>query len=208
MDHDQSGVGARPERQDRIDRSRKECRRRALVRFSVQRVLARREGLDRRCVDVRPGGLRPAVAHRLRVGLRSANPSARRLPLMRASLIALIALSGTLSAQTVAITGGRVYTVSGATIENGTVLIRDGKIAQVGANITVPADARRIDAAGKWVTPGLINAATNLGLVEVAQEQGTRDASARGKDAIAAAFTVIDGFNAASVLLAPAREEG
>ena len=127
---------------------------------------------------------------------------------MRASLIALIALSGTLSAQTVAITGGRVYTVSGATIDNGTVLIRDGKVVQVGANIAVPADARRIDATGKWVTPGLINSGTRLGLSEVGLESATGDASARGKDAISAAFNAWEGFNPTSVLLAPAREEG
>lgn len=127
---------------------------------------------------------------------------------MRASIIALLALSGSLSAQTVAITGGRVYTVSGAPIDNGTVLIRDGRIVQVGTNIAIPADARRIDAAGKWVTPGFINSATQLGVVEVDAVNNTRDASARGKDAIAAAFTVWDGFNPASVLLASARGEG
>src|SRR5439155_24878526 len=49
---------------------------------------------------------------------------------------------------------------------------------------------------------------TQLGLVEVGLEQPTRDVSARGRDAIAAAFTVWEGFNPASVLLAPAREEG
>jgi len=127
---------------------------------------------------------------------------------MRAAIFALVALSGSLSAQTIAITGGRVYTISGAPIENGTVLIRDGRIAQVGTNIAIPADARRIDASGKWVTPGLINSATQLGLVEVAQEGPTRDVSARGQESIAASFTVWDGFNPASVLLAPARNEG
>lgn len=124
------------------------------------------------------------------------------------SLLALSLTAVATHAQTVAITGGKVYTVSGAPIDNGTVLIRDGRIVQVGANVTVPADARRIDAAGKWVTPGFINSATQLGLVEVAAEQPTRDVSARGRDAIAAAFTVWEGFNPASVLLAPAREEG
>ncbi|MEX2152872.1 MAG: amidohydrolase family protein [Gemmatimonadaceae bacterium] len=127
---------------------------------------------------------------------------------MRAAITALVALSGSLSAQTIAITGGRVYTISGAPIENGTVLIRDGRIAQVGTSIAIPADARRIDAAGKWVTPGFINASTQLGLVEVSLEGATRDVSARGTDAIAASFTVWDGFNPASVLLAPARSEG
>jgi imidazolonepropionase-like amidohydrolase len=110
--------------------------------------------------------------------------------------------------QTIAITGGRVYTVSGAPIDNGTVLIRDGRIAQVGAGIAIPADARRIDASGKWVTPGLVNSATQLGLVEVSQEQGTRDVQARGRDGIAAAFTAWEGMNPASVMLAPARNEG
>jgi imidazolonepropionase-like amidohydrolase len=130
---------------------------------------------------------------------------------MRASITALIALGafvGSLSAQTVAITGGRVYTMTGAPVENGTVLIRDGRIVQAGANVAIPSDARRIDAAGKWVTPGFINSATQLGIQEVQLESPTRDASARGRDAIAASFTVWEGFNPASVLLAPARSEG
>lgn len=125
------------------------------------------------------------------------------------AVLGMTLLPGTaLSAQTIAITGGRVYTVSGAPIDNGTVLIRDGRIAQVGAGIAIPADARRIDASGKWVTPGLVNAATQLGLVEVSQEQGTRDVQARGRDGIAAAFTAWEGMNPASVMLAPARNEG
>jgi len=134
---------------------------------------------------------------------------------MRATTVRSLALvvlctaaASTLDAQTVAIIGGRVFTVSGAPVENGTVLVRDGKIVQVGASVSIPADARRIDASGKWVTPGFINSDTQLGVVEVDAEQPTRDASARGKDAIAAAFTVWEGFNPASVLLAPARGEG
>ena len=121
---------------------------------------------------------------------------------------ALMALSVGASAQTIAITGGKVYPVSGAPIENGTVLIRDGKIVSVGANVTVPGDAQRIDATGKWVTPGLINSATSLGLVEIGQVTQTRDDAAKGKDFIAAAFTVWEGLNATSVLIAPARRDG
>lgn len=123
--------------------------------------------------------------------------------------VALLAISAsTSSAQTIAITGGKVYPVSGAPIENGTVLIRDGKIVAVGANVTVPADAQRVDAAGKWVTPGLFNAATQLGLVEIGQVQDTRDMNARRGDGITAAFRAWEGFNPMSVLLAPARDEG
>jgi imidazolonepropionase-like amidohydrolase len=111
-------------------------------------------------------------------------------------------------AQTIAITGGKVYPVSSPPIENGTVLLRDGKIVAVGTNVSIPANAQRVDATGKWVTPGFINSSTELGLVEVGQVQATHDEAARGKDFIAAAFTVWDGLNSQSVLLAPARKEG
>ncbi len=125
-----------------------------------------------------------------------------------AALVALLVVPTGAAAQTIAITGGKVYPVSGPPIENGTVLIRDGKIVAVGTNVAVPADAQRIDAAGKWVTPGLINSATQLGLVEIGAVAETREANARGENSVAAAFTAWEGFNPASVLLAPAREDG
>src|SRR3954465_11769060 len=104
-----------------------------------------------------------------------------------AALAGVILLSAATAAagQTIAITGGKVYPVSGPVIENGTVLIRDGKIVAVGANVTVPNDATRIDATGKWVTPGLINALTSLGVTEINAVQGTVDRSARGDSGIA-----------------------
>jgi imidazolonepropionase-like amidohydrolase len=98
--------------------------------------------------------------------------------------------------------------VSGPAIENGTVLVRDGKIVAVGANVTVPNDATRIDATGKWVTPGLINALTGLGVTEIGQVQATVDRTARGDSGIAAAFPVWEGINPASTMFAPARNEG
>ena len=88
-----------------------------------------------------------------------------RIMRTRHLLLALAAAGpGVLSAQTIAITGGTVFPVSGPRIERGTVVIRDGKIVAVGANVAVPADAQRIDATGKWVTPGLIHAASEAGL--------------------------------------------
>jgi imidazolonepropionase-like amidohydrolase len=124
--------------------------------------------------------------------------------------IALLALvAEALPAQTYAITGGRVFPVSGPPIDNGTVIIQDGRITAVGANVAVPQGAERLDATGKWVTPGLINPATQLGLVEIAAVGDTRDASASGRgDAINASFTVWHGLNPASVLLAPVRDQG
>src|SRR2546425_63258 len=64
-----------------------------------------------------------------------------------------------LLAQTIAITGATVFPVSGPKLENATVLIRDGRIAAVGTTVAVPQGATRIDASGKWVTPGLVDGA-------------------------------------------------
>ena len=126
--------------------------------------------------------------------------------LVTCSAIAAVSLSA--SAQTIAITGGKVYPVSSAPIENATVLIRDGKIVAVGSNVDIPAGAQRIDATGKWVTPGLINADTHIGVDEIGAVRDTRDDAARGKDNIAAAFRVWDGINSRSILIAPTRREG
>src|ERR1700682_790317 len=118
------------------------------------------------------------------------------------------AITGPAGAQTIAITGGKVYPVSGPPIEGGTVVIVNGKITAVGANVAIPAGAQRIDATGKIVTPGFVDASTQLGVQEVAAVNDTRDVTARGKDNIAAAFTVWEGLNPNSVLLAPARKGG
>src|SRR6478609_3022675 len=130
----------------------------------------------------------------------------------RISIAVAICVAGSLAidanAQTVAITGGKVYPISGPAIENGTVVITNGKITAVGANVPIPAGAQRIDATGKIVTPGFVDAATQLGVQEISAVNNTRDMSARGKDNVSAAFTVWEGLNPNSVLLAPARKEG
>ena len=112
-----------------------------------------------------------------------------------------------LLAQTIAITGGTVYPVSGPKIDNATVLIRDGRIAAVGTNVAVPAGATRIDAAGKWVTPGFIDGAGQMGLREISAVQNTNEATLRGNE-VAAAFNVLEGINPASTLIAVNRMEG
>jgi imidazolonepropionase-like amidohydrolase len=63
-----------------------------------------------------------------------------------------------------AIRGGTVVTVTGATIPNGVVIVRDGLIAAVGVDVPIPADARVIDATGMMIYPGLIDSYTSLGL--------------------------------------------
>ena len=74
-----------------------------------------------------------------------------------------------------AIKGAKVYTISGAPIENGTVIIRGGRIAAVGANIEIPAGAQIIDAAGLEVYPGLFDPLTQMGLNEIVQVAATVD---------------------------------
>ena len=79
----------------------------------------------------------------------------------RANAIFLVQRS---AIDTYAITGARIVTVSGAEIPRGTVVIRNGLIAAVGANASAPADARIIDGTGLTIYPGLIDANTNLGM--------------------------------------------
>jgi imidazolonepropionase-like amidohydrolase len=121
----------------------------------------------------------------------------------------LIAFADAAAAQTIAITGGKVHPVSGPVIENGTVLIRNGRIVSVGANVAIPPDATRIDASGKWVTPGIVNVATTLGVVEIGAVQETNDTPARGRgDAVTASHKVWEGFNANSPLIQVTRNDG
>src|SRR5207237_2560065 len=103
---------------------------------------------------------------------------------LRASLIVLVAVTA-IAAQQIGnpttqqgITGVRgiyvirnahIVTVSGPDIENGSVVIRDGKIEAVGTNITAPRGAQEIDARGLSVYPGRIDAGTATGLVGVGQ---------------------------------------
>jgi len=113
-------------------------------------------------------------------------------------------------AQLIAITGGRVHPVSGPVIENGIVIIRGGRIAAVGGSDTaIPSDAVRVDASGKWVTPGIVNAITTLGVVEIGAVLETVDIPARGRgDAITASHRVWDGFNSNSPLIQVTRNDG
>ncbi|MEO8200609.1 MAG: amidohydrolase family protein [Gemmatimonadota bacterium] len=115
-------------------------------------------------------------------------------------------VSARANAQTIAITGGTVYPVSGPRIEHGTVIIQNGRITAVGRDVGIPAGATRIDATGRWVTPGFIHASTTLGLSEVGSIDGTNESSREG--VINPSFNVADGINPAVVNIAVARMEG
>jgi imidazolonepropionase-like amidohydrolase len=71
-----------------------------------------------------------------------------------------------MTANAAAIVGGYVVPITAEPIEGGTVLIEDGKIAAVGVDLDIPPDANVIDAAGKWVLPGFIEAHGHVGVHE------------------------------------------
>jgi imidazolonepropionase-like amidohydrolase len=83
-----------------------------------------------------------------------------------ASLFLLFHSAATFSSQEIAINAGTILTVSDAPIENATILIRDGKITALGQNVAAGSDARIIDASGKFVMPGMIDAQSRLFVID------------------------------------------
>ena len=101
-------------------------------------------------------------------------------------------------AGTFAITNARIVTVSGATIENGTIRYSKRKNLAVGANVSIPAGAERIDGSGLTVYPGMIDAGTNMGLAEIGHgAPGTVDVAETGD--MNANAKAINGINPHSV---------
>jgi len=137
--------------------------------------------------------------------------TSRRSPLLSlaagAALILTVGHPVPLEAQAIAITNARIHPIAGPVIPRGTVVIEGGRITAVGPNVAVPVGARVIDATGKVVTPGFLNNASTLGLVEIDAEPGTNDMST-SDDAITAAFTVVDAINPLSTLIPVTRVEG
>lgn len=78
------------------------------------------------------------------------------------------------------IRGATIHTLAGAPIENGALVVSGGAIAEVGANVSVPAGASIIDATGLEVYPGMVDAYTRLGLTEISSVPATEDASELG----------------------------
>jgi imidazolonepropionase-like amidohydrolase len=97
-----------------------------------------------------------------------------------------------------AIVGARIVTVSGSVIENGTVVIQNGKITAVSQGTSVPAGTERIDGRGLSVYPGMIDASTNMGLSEIAQgANATMDVQELGNNnANAKAITAVHPYSA------------
>lgn len=99
---------------------------------------------------------------------------------MKRLLLSLLALtSAPALAQTVAITGGKLVIGDGSDpIDGGTVVIGNGRIVAAGRDVTIPAGAQRIDATGKWVTPGLVAGFSRIGLAGVDAVNDSNDTAA------------------------------
>jgi imidazolonepropionase-like amidohydrolase len=128
------------------------------------------------------------------------------LALLAASaLCAALALPA--AAQTIAITGGTVALGDGsAPIQNGTVVIRDGRVVAAGQSVAVPAGAQVVNAAGKWVTPGIIAGFSRLGLVDVDAVSGANDQSSDGP--FSAALDIAPAINPNAAPVPINRAEG
>jgi imidazolonepropionase-like amidohydrolase len=112
-------------------------------------------------------------------------------------------------AKTIVITGGKLLTITHGTIENGVVVIQNGKITAVGAtgSVKVPAGAQVIDAKGMTVYPGLIDSETHLGLTEIDAEKNTNDL-VETSDEIMPHMHTADAFHAETELIPVSRYNG
>src|SRR5256714_3195076 len=109
-------------------------------------------------------------------------------------------------AKPIAIKGATIHPVSGPDIPNGTIVFENGKITAIGADAAIPSGAEVIEANGKHVYPGLINANTVLGLVEIGAVRATVDAEEAG--ALNPNVRSITSVNPDSELIPVARAAG
>jgi hypothetical protein len=130
-------------------------------------------------------------------------------PRLRWSL-ALLLLTGTASswAETLFINDATVHTMSSmAVIQQGDILIRDGRIQSIGTGLSAPSDARVIEAAGRPVTPGFFAGITELGLVEIPAVESSVD-SGLSTPGLRPEFDVTPAYNPHSTVIPITRIEG
>lgn len=101
---------------------------------------------------------------------------------------------------------GTVQTVTRGVIQNGSVVIVNGKITAVGTNLSIPAEAEEIDCTGQWIFPGMIDSGTRLGLTEVRSDSRTTDFNEIGD--IIPQMKALTAINPNSVLIPVTRING
>jgi len=182
---------------------------------SERGVFARQESKPRSSLS--PGRLseghdfNPAI---LALITRALAPEGRLLGglLLSVCLFASIANSQTPqrpAGQAIAIRGGKLLTITHGVIENGVLIMENGKITAVGpaASVRIPRNARAIDATGMTIYPGLIDSESQLGLTEISSENTTNDL-VETSDEIMPHMHVADAFHAESELIPVTRLNG
>src|SRR6186713_1654265 len=109
--------------------------------------------------------------------------------IIRYTLLAICFVSVTAFAQspkaktgTFALTNANIQTVTNGVISNGTLIISGGKITDVGVGIATPSGATVIDCKGMWIYPGMIDAGTHIGLLEIGQIDQASDERESGQE--------------------------
>jgi hypothetical protein len=126
---------------------------------------------------------------------------------MKALLVVLL-LAAPAAADTIAITNATIYQRADKKLDNATIVIRDGKITDVGT-VAVPAGAKVIDGRGKVVTAGLVEASTQLGLIEVDLEDSGNDGRfGTHPIEVHAGYRASDAYDSQSVAIPVARAGG
>jgi imidazolonepropionase-like amidohydrolase len=113
--------------------------------------------------------------------VKSIRQMLRIVPMMAAAFCFCLSASGqSQPPSTYALTHGKIFTLAGSPIEDGTLVIKDGKIAAVGAHVEVPAGAEVIDVKGFEIYPGLFDPITQMGLSEISAVNATVDSTETG----------------------------
>jgi imidazolonepropionase-like amidohydrolase len=101
-----------------------------------------------------------------------------------AVLLAAVPTGALAQDRPIAFTGATVLPIAGTPIENGTLLIRNGRIVAIGAGVGIPADAERRDLSGRVIMPGLVDTHSHIGQVAGADRSGPIQPDVRALDSI------------------------
>jgi imidazolonepropionase-like amidohydrolase len=123
--------------------------------------------------------------------------------------VAVLACAAPAAADTIVITGATIYQRSDKKLDGATLVVRDGKITDVGTGIAAPAGATVIDGKGKVVTAGLIEAASQIGLIEIDAEETANDGRFGTQPSeVHAGYRAIDAYDGRTIAVPIARTGG
>ena len=101
-------------------------------------------------------------------------------PLLPSSATAQVRMTVPPQSQPIALQGATIHTVTNGVIENGTILFNNGVITAIGTDVQLPAGTRVVDASGKHIYPGLIDAYSTVGISEIGSVDVSSDTNALG----------------------------